>query len=192
MAINLQKGQKVYLTKSYKSISKLLIGLGWDINSYDGNFEFDLDTSIFMIGQNDKVTKDSDFIFYGNLKHDSGSVEHMGDNRTGAGDGDDEVIKIDLTKVPSEINKIVFTTTIYDAIERNQNFGQVSNAFIRIVDATSNTEILKYNLGEDFSIETALVVGEIYRYDNDWKFAAIGSGYSGGLKMLCQVYGVDV
>ncbi|ONI44023.1 chemical-damaging agent resistance protein C [Candidatus Epulonipiscioides gigas] len=192
MAINLQKGQKVNLTKSYKSISKLLIGLGWDINSYDGNFEFDLDTSIFMIGQNDKVMKDSDFIFYGNLKHDSDSVEHMGDNRTGEGDGDDEVIKIDLTKVPSEIKKIVFTTTIYDAVERNQNFGQISNAFIRIVDATSNTELLKYNLGEDFSIETALVVGEIYRYDNDWKFAAIGSGYSGGLKMLCQVYGVDV
>lgn len=192
MAINLQKGQKVSLTKASSTLSKLLIGLGWDTNKYDGGHQFDLDTSVFMVGSNDKVLEETDFIFYGNLKHKSGSVEHTGDNRTGEGDGDDEVIKVNLALVPDEIKKIVFTVTIHDANERNQNFGLVSNSFIRIVDQLTNTEIVRYDLGEDFSIETALVVGELYKHQGAWRFAAIGSGYSGGLPALCTAYGVDV
>ncbi|WP_305767401.1 TerD family protein [Candidatus Epulonipiscium viviparus] len=192
MAINLQKGQKVSLTKASSTLSKLLIGLGWDTNKYDGGHQFDLDTSVFMVGSNDKVLEETDFIFYGNLKHKSGSVEHTGDNRTGEGDGDDEVIKVNLALVPDEIKKIVFTVTIHDANERNQNFGLVSNSFIRIVDQLTNTEIVRYDLGEDFSIETALVVGELYKHQGAWRFAAIGSGYSGGLPALCAAYGVDV
>ena len=192
MAISLKKGQKVDLTKTNPGLKEVLIGLGWDTNKYDGGKDFDLDSSVFLLGANGKVASDDDFVFYGNLKHKSGSVEHLGDNLTGAGEGDDEQIKIDLSKVPAEVEKIDFTVTIYEAEERKQNFGQVENAFIRVVDATNNKELIRYDLGEDFSIETAVVIGELYRNKGEWKFNAIGSGFSGGLASLGRNYGVNV
>ena len=192
MAVNLSKGQKVDLTKNNPGLSKLLIGLGWDVNKYDGGSDFDLDASVFLLAPNGRVASDADFVFYGNLKHASGSVEHMGDNRTGAGEGDDELIKVDLSKVPATIDKIDFTVTIYEAEERKQNFGQVSNAYIRVLDETNNKELIRYDLGEDYSIETALVVGELYRNRGEWKFNAIGNGFQGGLRALGQNYGVNV
>lgn len=191
MAISLKKGQKVDLTKTNPGLSKILIGLGWDTNKYDGGSAFDLDAAAFLLGEDGKTKSEADFIFYGNLKHVSESVEHLGDNLTGEGDGDDEQIKIDLSKVPADIAKIDFTVTIYDADNRNQNFGQVSNAFIRIVDEANNTELIRYDLGEDFSIETAVVVAELYRHNGEWKFNAIGSGFSGGLSALCANFGID-
>lgn len=192
MAVSLSKGQKVDLTKGNPGLSKIIVGLGWDTNKYDGGADFDLDAAAFLLAANGKVASDSDFIFYGNLKHSSGGVEHMGDNLTGEGDGDDEQIKVNLASVPANVEKIGFTVTIYEAESRKQNFGQVSNAYIRIVDETSNAELIRYDLGEDFSIETAVVVGELYRNNGEWKFNAIGSGFQGGLKALCQNYGVNV
>lgn len=192
MAVSLTKGQKVDLTKGNPGLTNLLIGLGWDTNKYDGGADFDLDASAFLCGENGKVSSDADFVFYGNLKHSSGSVEHTGDNLTGEGDGDDEVIKVDLSKVPANVAKISFTVTIYEAETRRQNFGQVSNAYIRVVDQSSGAELIRYDLGEDFSIETAVVVGEIYRNNGEWKFNAIGSGFQGGLHALCQNFGVNV
>ena len=192
MAISLQKGQKVDLTKGNPSLKKLLIGLGWDTNKYDGGSDFDLDAAAFLLGDNGKVTSDEDFVFYNNLKHKSGAVEHMGDNLTGEGEGDDEEIKVDLSKVPPQITKIDFTVTIYDAEARRQTFGQVSNAYIRVVDDTTGKELIRYDLGEDFSVETAVVVGEIYRNKGEWKFNAIGSGWKGGLAALGRDYGVNV
>ena len=192
MAINLQKGQKVDLTKGNPGLSKLIVGLGWDTNKYDGGADFDLDAAAFLLGDNGKVPSDSDFIFYSNLQHSSGAVVHTGDNLTVDGDGDDEVIKVDLSKVPASISKIDFTVTIYDAESRGQNFGQVSNAYIRVVDETTGTELIRYDLGEDFSVETAVVVGEMYRNNGEWKFNAIGSGFSGGLAALCRNFGVNV
>ena len=192
MAVNLSKGQKVDLTKDNPGLGKLMVGLGWDVNKYDGGYDFDLDAAAFLLGANGKVTSDKDFVFYGNLKHSSGAVEHMGDNLTGSGEGDDEEIMIDLAKVPANIAKIAFTVTIYDSDVRKQNFGQVSNSFIRIVDLNTSKEIMRYDLGEDFSIETAVVVGELYRNNGAWKFNAIGSGYQGGLRALCLDFGVNV
>lgn len=192
MAVSLSKGQKVDLTKGNPGLSKIIVGLGWDTNKYDGGADFDLDAAAFLLAANGKVASDSDFVFYGNLKHSSGGVEHMGDNLTGEGDGDDEQIKVNLAAVPASVDKIGFTVTIYDAESRKQNFGQVSNAYIRIVDETSNAELIRYDLGEDFSVETAVVVGELYRNNGEWKFNAIGSGFQGGLKALCQNYGVNV
>ena len=192
MAVNLSKGQKVDLTKSNPGLNKIIIGLGWDINKYDGGSDFDLDAAAFLIGENGKVSGDGDFVFYGNAKHVSAGVEHMGDNLTGEGEGDDEQIKVNLAEVPANIEKIDFTVTIYEAETRKQNFGQVSNAYIRIFDESSNEELIRYDLGEDFSVETAVVVGELYRNNGEWKFNAIGSGFQGGLKALCQNYGVNV
>ncbi|MBO5264791.1 MAG: TerD family protein [Ruminococcus sp.] len=192
MPINLTKGQKVDLTKGNPGLKNIMIGLGWDVNAFDSDANFDLDASVFMVGENGKCPTDQEFIFYGNLKHKSGSVEHMGDNLTGEGDGDDEQIKIDLSKIPENIARVAFTVTIYDAENRRQNFGQVSNAYIRIVDTVTNQEIIRYDLGEDFSIETAVVVGEIYRINGEWKFNAIGSGFQGGLAALCGHYGIEV
>lgn len=191
MAINLTKGQKVDLTKDNPGLSKLMVGLGWDTNKYDGSADFDLDASAFMLGENGKALSPDDFIFYGNLKHKSGAVEHTGDNRTGDGEGDDEQILVDLSLVPANLSKIAFTVTIYEADKRRQNFGQVSNAYIRIVDTATNSELIRYDLGEDFSIETAIVVGEIYRHNNEWKFNAVGSGFQGGLAALCGNYGIE-
>ncbi|MDR0424851.1 MAG: TerD family protein [Clostridiales Family XIII bacterium] len=192
MAVNLQKGQKVDLTKGNPGLNYILIGLGWDTNKYDGGADFDLDAAAFMLAESGKTASDADFVFYGNLKHASGAVEHMGDNLTGEGDGDDEQIRVDLSKVPASVSKIDFTVTIYDAESRGQNFGQVSNAFIRVVNASSNEELVRYDLGEDYSIETAVVVGELYRHGAEWKFNAIGSGFSGGLAALCRNFGVNV
>ena len=192
MAISLKKGQKVDLTKTNPGLKNILIGLGWDTNKYDGGKDFDLDASIFLLNADGKVNSDDDFVFYGNLKHVSGSVEHLGDNLTGAGEGDDEQVKIDLSKVPANVEKIDFTVTIYEAEERKQNFGQVENAFIRVVNQDTNEELIRYDLGEDFSIETAVVIGELYRNKGEWKFNAIGSGFSGGLASLGKNYGVNV
>lgn len=191
MAISLQKGQKIDLTKSNPGLTKVVVGLGWDTNKYDGGSDFDLDASAFMLGDGDKAASEKDFIFYGNLKSACGSVTHMGDSLTGEGDGDDEQIVIDLTKVPENIKKIAFTVTIYDYEARQQNFGQVSNAYIRIMDDNSHTELIRYDLCEDFSIETALVVAELYRNNGEWKFCAVGSGFSGGLAALCANYGLN-
>ena len=190
--ISLAKGQKTDLTKGRPGLSKLMVGLGWDINKYDGQAAFDLDAAAFLLGSNGKVSTDSDFVFYNNPKHSSNSVQHMGDNRTGAGEGDDEIIRIDLAAVPAGVDKIDFTVTIHEAEERKQNFRQVSNAFIRIVDDVTGEELIRYDLTEDFSVETALVVGELYRYSGEWKFSAIGSGFKGGLRALCLNFGVNV
>lgn len=192
MAINLSKGQKVDLTKGNPSLRNLMVGLGWDVNEFDGGYDFDLDASAFVLGADGKCPTDKDFIFYGNLVHQSGAVEHMGDNLTGSGDGDDEQIVVDLSRIPANIERIAFTVTIYDADVRRQNFGQVSNAYIRIVDQATGAEVIHYDLGEDFSIETAIVVGELYKRNGDWKFNAIGSGFQGGLAALCGHYGIEV
>lgn len=191
MAISLQKGQKVDLTKSNPGLSKIMVGLGWDVNKYDGGSAFDLDAAAFMLAADGKAASDKNFIFYGNLKDAAESVVHLGDNLTGDGDGDDEQILIDLSKVPADVDKISFTVTIYDAETRQQNFGQVSNAFIRIVDQNNNSELIRYDLCEDFSIETAIVVAELYRNNGEWKFCAVGSGFSGGLSALCANFGLN-
>ncbi len=191
MPVSLQKGQKVSLTKENPGLSKVVVGLGWDVNAFDTGGDFDLDASAFLLTDSGKVSTQEDFVFFGNLLHPSGSVQHMGDNLTGAGDGDDEQIKVELSKVPGNITKIAFTVTIYKPEERRQNFGQISNAFIRIYNEETGEEMLRYDLGEDFSIETAAVFGELYKNGSEWKFNAIGSGYQGGLAALCANYGID-
>ena len=192
MPISLKKGQKVSLTKENPGLTKVVVGLGWDVNQYDTGGAFDLDAAAFLLADSGKVSRSEDFVFYGNLKHPSGCAEHMGDNLTGEGDGDDEQIRINLSAVPENISKIAFTVTIYEAETRRQNFGQVSNAFIRIYNELTGEEILRYDLGEDFSIETAIVFGELYKNNGEWKFNAIGCGYQGGLAALCASYGVEV
>ncbi len=192
MPICLKKGEKVSLTKDNPGLKNVLVGLGWDVNAFDTGGSFDLDASAFLLTDSGKVSAQEDFVFYGNKEHKSGGVVYMGDNRTGAGDGDDEQIKLDLSKIPQTITRIVFTVTIYEAEARRQNFGQVSNAFIRLVDESAGKEIVRYDLGEDFSIETAVVVGEVYRNGAEWKFNAIGSGFSGGLAALCAHFGIEV
>lgn len=192
MPVNLQKGQKVSLTKDNPGLNNFIVGIGWDINKFDTGGDFDLDSAAFMLTDAGRVSNQDDFIFFGNLTHPSGSVRHLGDNLTGAGDGDDEQIRIELSKVPANISRIAFTVTIYDAEQRRQNFGQVSNAYVRIFDESNGVELLRYDLGEDFSIETAAVFGELYKNGAEWKFNAIGSGYQGGLAALCNNYGVEV
>ena len=192
MAISLAKGQKVDLTKTNPGLSKVVVGLGWDVNKYDGGQDFDLDASVFLLNENGKVSNGEDFVFYNNTTGGNGSVTHSGDNLTGEGDGDDEQVKISIQKVPDSIQKIAFTVTIHDAESRNQNFGMVSNSFIRIVNEETNEELIRYDLGEDFSIETAIVVGELYRHQGEWKFNAIGSGYQGGLAALCNDFGLQI
>lgn len=195
MAVSLSKGGKVSLAKAAAeagvvTLKEVVIGLGWDTNRYDGGQAFDLDASAFMTASTGKVRNEKDFIFYGNTT--SQGITHTGDNRTGDGEGDDEQIIVDLTTVPVDIEKIAFTVTIHDADARGQNFGMVENSFIHIVDKNSGTELVRYDLSEDFSIETAIVVGELYRHNGEWKFNAIGSGFSGGLAALCANFGVDV
>ncbi len=192
MPVNLQKGQKVSLTKENPGLNNVLVGIGWDVNRFDTGGDFDLDSAAFMLADTGRVSSQDDFIFFGNLSHPSGSVRHMGDNLTGVGDGDDEQIRIELSKVPANISRIAFTVTIYDAESRHQNFGQVSNAYVRIMDESTGAELLRYDLGEDFSIETAAVFGELYKNGAEWKFNAIGSGYQGGLAALCNNFGVEV
>lgn len=196
MAVSLSKGGKVSLAKVAADagiqggLKNILIGLGWDTNRYSGGAQFDLDAAAFLTGANGKVRNEKDFVFYNNLKGDG--VEHTGDNRTGDGEGDDEQIKVDLTQVPSDVQKISFTVTIDQADVRNQNFGMVENAFIRLVDEGTGTELIRYDLTEDFSIETAIVVAELYRNNGEWKFNAVGSGFSGGLAALCGNFGINI
>ena len=190
MAVNLTKGQRVSLTKENPGLSKVIVGLGWDVNSYEGD-AFDLDASAFALNSEGKCPTDKDFVFFNSTKNANGSISHSGDNLTGEGEGDDEQITVDLANVPAEIEKVAFAITIYQADERDQNFGMVDNAFVRVVDANTNSEIIRYDITEDFSIETALVVGELYRdKENGWKFAAIGQGFSGGLASLTNKYGL--
>lgn len=192
MSINLSKGQRIDLTKTNPGLTKVIIGLGWDTNRYSGGNDFDLDASAFLTDENGKAVQDVDFIFYNNLKHPSGGVEHTGDNRTGEGDGDDEQIKVNFSKVPSYVHRIAITVTIHDADNRRQNFGQVSNAFARVVNEETNQELLRFDLGEDFSVETAVVICELYRHGGEWKFNAVGSGFAGGLAALCRNFGLQV
>ena len=191
MGVNLSKGQKVSLTKSKPGLRKVVIGLGWDVNAYDTGGDFDLDAAAFLLTDSGRVSRQEDFVFFGNLKDPSGSVEHLGDNLTGVGDGDDEQIRVDLSAIPENITKIAFTVTINEAETRRQNFGQVNNSFIRIYNEESGEEMLRYDLGEDFSIETATVFGELYKNNGEWKFNAIGNGFQGGLAALCANYGVE-
>jgi tellurium resistance protein TerD len=191
MAIQLSKGQRIDLTKSNPTLKNIVVGLGWDVKTFDGGAEFDLDASAFLLNDQGKCRQDTDFIFYNNLRSPDGSVEHTGDNRTGEGEGDDEQIKVHLDKVPVDVDRIAITVTIHDAEVRHQNFGQVSNAFVRLVDEDQGTEILRFDLGEDFSIETAVVFCELYKHGSDWKFNAIGSGYQGGLAALVNAYGLN-
>lgn len=191
MAVNLKKGGNVSLSKESPSLKKIHIGLGWDARATDG-VDFDLDASAFLLGENQKVSSDDDFIFYNQRLSTCKSVEHLGDNKTGSGDGDDEVVTIDLEKVPSKFKRISICVTIHDAEGRKQNFGQVSNAYMRVVNMDTDKEIAKFDLSEDYSTETAVIFGEIYKNNNEWKFKAIGQGYSGGLEALCSQYGVSV
>ena len=178
MSISLEKGQKISLTKENPSLDKIVVGLGWDVNAHRGFFgsNFDLDASCFCLNESGKVSTSKDFVYFGNKKNSNKSVIHTGDNLTGAGDGDDEQIIVNLKSIPNNIERVVFTVNIYSAKSRGQNFGKVNNAFIRIVDAKKNTEMCRYNLGKDFKDETAVVFGEIYRNNGEWKFNAIGSG----------------
>jgi tellurium resistance protein TerD len=191
MALSLQKGGNLSLSKTDPSLTKIIVGLGWDERATDGS-SFDLDASAFLLNASGKVRGDTDFIFYNQVKAIDGSVEHTGDNRSGAGEGDDEAIKVDLSKVSMDIQKIAFTVTIHDADARKQNFGQVGNAFIRIVNELTGTEIVRYDLAEDYSTETAMVFGELYRHNSEWKFRAVGQGYAGGLKAMCDQYGIMI
>ena len=189
MALSLTKGGNLSLTKEAPGMTKVLVGLGWDARPTDGT-EFDLDASAFLLKADGKVRADSDFIFYNQLKSVDGSVEHTGDNRTGEGDGDDEAIKVDLSKIPADIHKIAFTVTIHEAEARRQSFGQVRNAFIRIVNQDTNVEVGRYDLDEDASTETAVIFGELYRHGTEWKFRAVGQGFNGGLKPLAESFGL--
>lgn len=190
MAIQLQKGQKIDLTKG-RNLKRVNVCLGWDVKQFDGGADFDLDASAFLLNANGKAVRDEDFVFYNNLTDPTGAVTHSGDNLTGGGEGDDEVLSVDLEKVSSSTERVDFTVTIYDAEKRNQNFGMVSNAFIRIVNAETDEEIMRFDLGEDFSIETALVFGSVYRHNGEWKFNAVGAGYAGGLAALVNDYGLQ-
>jgi len=191
MAVSLSKGGNVSLSKTDPALKRILIGLGWEARATDGE-DFDLDASAFMLADNGKTRNDDDFIFYSQLKSQCGSIEHTGDNRTGAGDGDDEALIIVLEKVPSQIQRIAITVTIHDYAARRQNFGQVSDAFMRIVNLDTDIEIARFDLSEDYSTETAMIFGEIYRHNNEWKFKAVGQGYAGGLEAMCGQYGITV
>lgn len=190
MALTLQKGGNLSLSKTDPSLTKILVGLGWDPRATDGT-EFDLDASALLLGANGKVRSEADFIFYNQLKSIDGSVEHAGDNRTGAGDGDDEVVKVDLSRIPADVDKVVFIVTIHDADTRKQSFGQVGGSFIRVVNEVSGVEVVRYDLAEDASTETAMVFAELYRNNGEWKFRAVGQGYAGGLKALANNYGMN-
>jgi tellurium resistance protein TerD len=191
MAVSLSKGGNVSLSKEDPGLKKLLVGLGWDARSTDGA-EFDLDASMFIVKEDGKVRSDKDFIFYNNKTSSDGAVEHLGDNLTGEGAGDDEQIVVELDKVPQEVKKMVVGVTIHQADERRQNFGMVSAAFIRVVNQDTNKEIARYDLSEDASTEAAMVFGELYRHNDEWKFRAVGQGFNGGLGPMAQSFGVNV
>lgn len=193
MAVTLNKGGRMSLSKENPGLKKIQVGLGWDERQTDGA-TYDLDASAFILNPSEKVRTDYDFIFYNNLKGADGAIEHMGDNLTGDGEGDDEVIKIDLSSLDhqSDIEKIAMVVTIHDAEAKNQNFGQIENAFIRIVNDETNQEIVRFDLTEDYSIETAMIFGEIYKKNGEWRFAAVGQGFAGGLAAVCNRYGVNI
>ncbi len=191
MSVSLSKGGNVSLSKEEPGLTRILIGLGWDTRTTDGT-DFDLDASAFLLAAGDKVRGDADFIFYNNLRSTDGSVEHTGDNRTGEGDGDDEAVKVDLATVPAEVQKIAVAVTIHDGEARRQSFGMVSNAFIRVVNDATGREIARYDLSEDASTETAMIFGEVYRHNAEWKFRAVGQGFKGGLAPLARNFGVNV
>jgi tellurium resistance protein TerD len=193
MGITLEKGGRISLSKAVPGLSRIFIGLGWDERATDGA-DFDLDASVFLLNAAGKARSEQDFIFYNNLKGADGAVEHQGDNLTGGGEGDDEVIKVDLRKLESvapDVVKMAVVCTIYEAEQRGQNFGQISNAFIRIVNDDNNEEIVRFDLTEDYSMETAMVFGEVYKKDGEWRFTAVGQGYSGGLGAACANYGLN-
>jgi tellurium resistance protein TerD len=191
MAISLQKGSNVSLSKTDPGLVNALVGLGWDARTTDGS-AFDLDASVFLVGDSGKVLSDAHFIFYNQKTSPDGAVVHAGDNLTGAGEGDDEQITINLPKVDPNVQRLVFTVTIHEAEARKQNFGQVRNACMRIVNKDSNTEIARFDLSEDYSTETAMIFGEVYRHGTEWKFKAVGQGFAGGLKALATDHGVSV
>ncbi len=191
MSVSLSKGGNVSLTKEAPGLQAVLVGLGWDARTTTGS-DFDLDASALMVGTSGKIVSDQHFIFFNNLTSPDGSVEHTGDNLTGEGEGDDEVIKVNLVGVPQDTDKIVVTVSIYDAEPRQQSFGQVRNAYIRVVNQADNAEITRYDLSEDASTETAMIFGELYRSGTDWKFRAVGQGYSTGLRGIAQDFGVNV
>ncbi|NBE54673.1 TerD family protein [Streptomyces boluensis] len=191
MGVSLSKGGNVSLTKEAPGLTDVTIGLGWDIRTTTGT-DFDLDASAILTKEDGKVSSDANFVFFNNLKSPDGSVEHTGDNTTGEGEGDDEQIKVSLVGVPAEVTKIVFPVSIYDAENRQQSFGQVRNAFIRVVNQAGGAEIARYDLSEDASTETAMVFGELYRHGAEWKFRAIGQGYASGLRGIAQDFGVNV
>ncbi|HGF9704906.1 TPA: TerD family protein [Pseudomonas aeruginosa] len=191
MAVSLSKGGNVSLSKEAPGLSEVVVGLGWDPRVTDGT-EFDLDASIFITGENGKVLNDSSFIFYNNKKSTDGSVEHLGDNRSGQGDGDDEQVNVKLTGLGADVKKLVFAVTIHDAEARMQSFGQVGNAYIRVLNKADGKEIARYDLSEDASTETAMIFGELYRHNDEFKFKAIGQGFAGGLKPLAEAHGVSI
>ena len=191
MSVTLQKGGNVSLAKAAPGLRSVLIGLGWDARTTRG-VEFDLDASAFLLNASDRVLSDEYFVFYNNLTSPDGSVQHTGDNRTGEGEGDDESIRVELFDVPAEVSRIVVVVSIHEAIERGQNFGQVRNAFIRVVDAATEVEVARYDLSEDASVETTMIFGELYRRDGDWKFRAVGQGYSSGLAGIARDFGVNL
>lgn len=191
MAVSLTKGSNVSLTKEAPGLKKLVFGLGWDARTTDGT-DFDLDASAMVVGDSGKVLSDAHFIFFNNKQDPAGAVAHQGDNLTGEGSGDDEVIKVDLTKLPTEAKKVVFVVTIYDAEGRRQNFGMVSNAYIRALNEDDQKELARYDLSEDASVETAMIFGDLYKHGEDWKFKAVGQGYAGGLAGVARDYGVNV
>ena len=190
MAVSLAKGQRVSLEKIAPGLTEIFVGLGWDVKAVDTGVDFDLDASVFLLGSNERLISDKHFIFYNNLTSPEAakSVTHKSDNLTGVGAGDDEVVEIKLTQVPPEIEKIVITVTIHEAQERKQNFGQVQNAFVRIVNLQTEQEVVRYDLVEDYSIETALIMAELYRKDVEWRLNAVGAGYQGGLQALLDRY----
>ncbi len=192
MSVSLVKGGRISLSKEKPGLSKIVVGLGWDVNASDTGREFDLDASVFLTDASGKVSDDANFVFYNNLTSKDGSVVHTGDNRTGAGEGDDESIKVDLNKVSTDVKEINIVVTIHEANERKQNFGMVRNAFVRVVDESDGKEILRYDLEEDFSVETALMFGRLYRDSNEWKFAAVGTGFKEGLAGFCRQFGVNI
>ncbi len=191
MAISLNKGGNLSLSKSDPGLKKISVGLGWDVRATEGA-DFDLDASCFLTGETGKVRSDADFIFYNQLQTPDGTVQHTGDNLTGEGEGDDESIIVDLVGISPDIFKLAFTVTIHDAQARGQNFGQVSTAFIRVVNVDTNNEIVRYDLSEDASTETAMVFGEVYRNAGEWKFRAVGQGFAGGLGPLARNFGVTI
>ncbi|MFP1826197.1 TerD family protein [Lonsdalea quercina] len=191
MAVSLVKGGNVSLTKEAPTMNVAMAGLGWDARVTDGA-AFDLDASVFMVGDDGKVISDASFIFFNNKTSTCGSVNHMGDNRDGAGDGDDEQVKVDLAKIPADVKKLVFAVTIYDAEARKQNFGMVSNSYMRVYNNDNGTEIARFDLSEDASTETAMVFGELYRHNAEWKFKAVGQGFAGGLAALASQHGVNI